>query len=152
MANLANVRFKKSERASSQEFAFDTDMLKLFMAIDGQKTVREISLEVGLDHALFKHTFIKLMKLGLIEQIGNEEACVEAAFIDHMRETLIQLIGPLGEVLVIDTAEDMGWKTNRIPVSGLAEFVAAVAREIPGDKQSNEFKKRMIKAMKALGL
>jgi hypothetical protein len=152
MANLANVRFRKTERASSREFAFDTDMLKLFMAIDGQKTVREVSLEVGMSPPLFKHTFIKLMKLGLIEQLGNEEKYVHAAFIDTMRETLIQLIGPLGEVLVIDAAKDMGWKTNGIPVSGLADFVAAVAKEIPGDKQSNAFKKRMVEEMKALGL
>jgi hypothetical protein len=152
MANLANVCFKKTDRASSQEFAFDTDMLKLFMAIDGQKTVREVSQEVQLGTPKFKDTFVRLLKLGLIEQAGEEEACVDEAFIDNMRSTLIQLIGPLGEVLVIDAAEDMGYKTNRIPVSSLANFVAAVAKEIPGSKQSNEFKKRMIEEMKALDL
>lgn len=152
MANLANVRFKQSEHAASREFAFDTDMLKLFMAIDGQKTVREVSLEVDMSPPLFKHTFVKLLKLGLIEQLGNEEKCVGPSFVDTMRATLIQLIGPLGEVLVIDAAKDLGWKTNGIPLSGLAEFVAAVAREIPSDKQCNEFKKRMLKEMQALGL
>lgn len=152
MANLADVCFKKSDRASSKEFAFDTDMLKLFMAIDGQKTVREVSQEVQLGTPKFKDTFVRLLKLGLIEQAGNEEACAEESFIDSMRATLIQLIGPLGEVLILDAAEDMGWETNRIPVSGLANFVAAVAKEIPGSKQSNEFKKRMIKEMQTLGL
>jgi hypothetical protein len=152
MANLADVRFKKSEQASSHEFAFDTDMLKLFMAIDGQKTVREVSLEVGMRPPLFKHTFVKLLKLGLIEQLGDETPCVAPAFMDNLRETLIQLVGPLGEVLMVDSAKDMGWETSHIPVSGLADYVAAVAREIPSEKQSNEFKKRMIKEMKALGL
>lgn len=152
MANLADVCFKKTDRASSQEFAFDTDMLKLFMAIDGQKTVKEVSQEVQLGTSKFKDTFVKLRKLGLIEKAGNEEACVEESFIDNMRATLIQLIGPLGEVLVLDAVEDMGCKTNRIPVSSLASFVVAVAKEIPGNKQSNEFKKRMIEEMKTLGL
>ena len=152
MANLADVCFKKSDRASSKEFAFDTDMLKLFMAIDGQKTVREVSLEVKLGQPKFKDTFVKLLKLGLIEKAGNEEVCVQESFIDNMRATLIQLVGPLGEVLIFDAAEDMGWETKRIPVSGLANFVAAVAKEIPGSKQSNEFKKRMIKEMQTLGL
>jgi hypothetical protein len=152
MANLADVCFKKSDRASSQEFAFDSDMLKLFMAIDGQRTVREVSQEVKLGQSKFKDTFVKLLKLGLIEQAGNEEVCVQESFIDNMRATLIQLVGPLGEVLIFDAAEDMGWETKRIPVSGLANFVAAVAKEIPGSKQSNEFKKRMIKEMQTLGL
>jgi hypothetical protein len=152
MANLADVCFKKSDQASSQEFAFDTDMLKLFMAIDGQKTVREVSLEVKLGQPKFKDTFVKLLKLGLIEKAGNEEACVQESFIDNMRATLIQLIGPLGEVLILDAAEEMGLETKRIPVSGLANFVASVAKEIPGSKQSNEFKKRMVKEMQTLGL
>ena len=152
MANLADVRFKKSEHASSREFAFDTDMLKLFMAVDGQKTVREVSREVGLRQPVFKDTFIKLLKMGLIEQIGNEEACVDPTFVDMLRETLIKLVGPLGEVLMIDTAQELGWETSRIPVAGLADYVAAVAREIPSDKQSNEFKKRMLKEMQGLGL
>jgi DNA-binding Lrp family transcriptional regulator len=152
MANLADVRFKKSEHASSREFAFDTNMLKLFMAVDGQKTVREVSQEVGLRQPVFKDTFIKLLKLGLIEQIGTEEACVDPSFIDALRKTLIQLVGPLGEVLMIDSAQDLGWKMDHIPMSGLAEFVSAVAREIPSDKQSNEFKRRMLKEMQALGV
>ena len=152
MANLANARFKQSERASTREFTFDADMLKLLMAIDGEKTVREVSLAVGLSQPVFKSKFIKLLKLGLIEQLGDEVKCVDPSFIDKMRATLIQLVGPLGEMLVIDTAEDMGWQTNRIPVADLVDFVAAVAREIPGEKQCNEFKKRMLDEMKALGV
>jgi hypothetical protein len=152
MADLSNVRFRKSERAASKEFIFDADMLKLFMTIDGQKTVREVSTEVRLGPAAFKENFIKLLKLGLIEQADDGEALVSKAFIDDMRETLIQLIGPLGGMLVDDTAEDMGWPANRIPLSGLAALVGAVAKEIPGNKQSLDFRKRMIKKMKDQGL
>lgn len=152
MANISNLRYKKTDRASNQEFTLDTYMLKLLLAIDGQKTVREVSRGVHMNPSTFKDTFIKLVKLGLIEQAIDLETCVEKTLIDKMRKTLIQLIGPLGEVLVDDTAEDMGWKVNRIPLSGLADFVAAVSKEIPGDKQSNEFKKLMLKEMRNQGM
>jgi len=151
MANISNLRFKKTDRASDREFTLDTNMLKLLMALDGQKTVQEVSRGLHLDPSTFKATFIKLVKLGLIEQVADLEACVAKTLIDSMRKTLIQLIGPLGEVLVDDTAEDMGWKVNRIPVAGLADFVTAVSKEIPGDKQSNEFKKLMLKEMRNQG-
>lgn len=152
MADLSNVRFRKSERAAGQEFIFDADMLKLFMTIDGQKTVRELSTEVRMGAAAFKENFVKLLKLGLIEQAEDGEAMVPEAFIDDMRQTLVQLIGPLGGMLLDDTAEEIGWKPNRIPASGLAAFVVALAKEIPGSKQSLDFRKRMIKKMKDQGL
>ncbi len=152
MANLSNTRFKKTDRASSQEFTFDSDMLKMLLAIDEKKTLREVAQEVKMGQAAFKDTFVKLVKLRLIEQVGDQETCVEESFINFMREALIQLIGPLGEVLVDDTADEMGMTASSIPVSGLADFVAAVAKEIPGDKQSNEFKKRMLKEMREQGL
>lgn len=152
MANLTNSRFKKTDRASSQEFTFDSDMLKLLLAIDERKTVRELSIEVGMTQSTFKDTFVKLVKLGLIEQVADEVDVVDESFIENMREALIQLIGPLGAVLVDDTAEDMGWTASSVPVPNLADFVAAVAKEVPGIKQSNEFKKQMLQEMRDQGL
>lgn len=152
MANLVDMRYKKVDQASNQEFSFDSDMLALFMAIDGQKTIQDVYLEVQLNQPRFKKAFVKLIKLGLIDQAGIEEVYVGESFLNNMRLTLISLIGPLGEVLVPDVAENMGWETNRIPEASLADFVAAVAREIPGSKQSDEFKSRMLTEMKTLDL
>ena len=152
MANLAEMFFRRADQASQQEFSFDSDMLKLFMAIDGQKTIQDVYLELRLNQTRFKTALAKLIKLGLIEQTEKEEQYVEESFLNHMRSTLITLIGPLGEVLIPDVAENMGCQTNRIPVSRLADFVAAVAREIPGGKQSSEFENRMLIEMKTMVL
>ncbi len=151
MAVISNVCFQKADREISRDVTIDSDMLKVLMALDGKKTVREVSTELDMGKALFKSTFLKLYKSGLIEKVGEDLACVTAPFIKQMRETLIQLIGPLGSVLVDDAAKDMGWKVSRIPVARVADFVVAVAREIPGDQQSNEFKKQMIAEIKTLG-
>ncbi len=152
MADISNWSYKKAETADSREFTIDSDMLKVLMALDGKKTVRQISREIQLTNAVFKSTFLKLIKLGLIEKTGDGQACVQKPFIDNMRQTLIQLVGPLGGVLVDDAAEELGWQAHRIPLARVADFVAAVAREIPSDKQSNEFKKRMIAEMRTQGL
>lgn len=151
MADISNVCFQKAEREISRDVTIDSDMLKVLMTLDGKKTVREVSVAVDMGKALFKSTFLKLYKLGLIEKVGEAQACVTPSFIAQMRETLVQLIGPLGSVLVDDAAEDMGWEVSRIPVARVADFVVAVAREIPGDQQSNEFKKLMIEEIKTLG-
>ncbi len=151
MADISNVCFQKAEREISRDVTIDSDMLKVLMALDGKKTVREVSVAVDMGKALFKSTFLKLYKLGLIEKVGEAQASVNPSFIAQMRETLIQLIGPLGSILVDDAAAEMGWEVNRIPVARVADFVVAVAREIPGDQQSNEFKKQMIQEIKTLG-
>ncbi|MDJ0667977.1 MAG: hypothetical protein QNJ61_11885 [Desulfobacterales bacterium] len=151
MADISNVCFQKAEREISRDVTIDSDMLKVLMALDGKKTVREVSVEVDMARGLFKSTFLKLYKLGLVEKVGQDLACVTPAFIEQMREALIQLIGPLGSVLVDDAADAMGWVVSRIPLARVADFVVAVAREIPGDQQGNEFKKQMIEEIKTLG-
>ena len=151
MADISNLCFQKAAGEISRDVTVDADMLKVLMALDGKKTVREVSVEVDMGVSVFKSTFRKLYKLGLIEKAGEDQACVTASFVEQMRETLVQLIGPLGSVLVDDAAEDMGWAVSRIPVDRVADFVVAVAREIPGDQQSNAFKKKMIEEIRTLG-
>ena len=67
MANLAEMFFRKADQASHQEYSFDSDMLKLFMAIDGQKTIQDVYLELRLKQTRFKTALAKLLKLGLIQ-------------------------------------------------------------------------------------
>jgi len=68
MANLLDMHFRKTNLASNSEITFDSDMLKLLMAIDEEKTIRQIAGDVDLTPAAFKESLMKLIKLKLIEQ------------------------------------------------------------------------------------
>ena len=150
MTKLQDARFRKTNFTAYNETVFDADMLKLLMAIDEGKPILQIAKEIQMDPAVFKETFLRLYKLKLIEEVQQKIVYVDGHFVTHLRETLINLTGPLGAILMEETAEKMNLPVSRIPKSMIADFVYQVAKEIPGEKQQTEFKKLMIQEIKNL--
>lgn len=151
MTKLQNARFKKTNFSSYDETVFDTDMLKLLMAVDENKPILQIAKEINMDPVVFRESFLKLFKLKLIEEVKPKVIYVDESFVASLREALINLTGPLGEMLMEETAEKMEFSLPKIPKSSAADFVYQVAQEIPGDKEQAEFKRIMIQEIKKLG-
>jgi hypothetical protein len=126
-------------------------MLKLLMAIDEGKPILQIAKEIDMAPAVFRESFMRLYKLKLIEEVQQKIVYLNEFFITHLKEALINLTGPLGAILVEETAEKMNMQVSRIPRSMVADFVYQVAKEIPGEKQQAEFKKLMIQEIKNMG-
>lgn len=153
MANLLDMHFRKTNLASNSEITFDSDMLKLLMAIDEDKTIRQIAGDVDLSPSAFKESLMKLIKLKLIEQVSAAAivSYVGEAFMARLQELLVSLTGPLGEVLIEETAEQMGLDSKKIPRARVGDFVYNIANQMPGEKQKNEFSTAMLAEMKMLG-
>ena len=153
MANLLDMHFKKTNLASSDEITFDADMLKLLMAIDEDRTIRQIIGDVAMTPSAFKESLMKLIKLKLIEPMAAAAivAYVGEAFIARLREVLIALTGPVGEVLMEEIAEEMNLDIRKIPQDQVGDFVYNIANQMPGEKQKNEFSTTMLKEIKKLG-
>lgn len=153
MANLLDMYYRKKNLASSDEIAFDSGMLTLLMAIDENKTIRQIASDVELTSSAFKESLIKLIKLKLIEQVeaAGPASYVGEAFLERTRDVLVQLTGPLGEVLIEETAGQMNLAVNQIPKARVADFIYNIAQQMPGEKQKNEFSTVMLKEIKLLG-
>ena len=153
MANLLDMHFRKTNLASNNEITFDSDMLKLLMAIDEDKTIRQIAGEVALSPSAFKESLMKLIKLKLIEQVSAAAVVsyVGEAFMARLQEILVSLAGPLGEVLIEETAEQMGLDVKKIPQARVGDFVYNIANQMPGEKQKNEFSTAMLAEIKMLG-
>lgn len=125
-------------------------MLKLLLAIDENKSILQIAKEINMDPVVFKESFLKLFKLKLIEEVKPEVDYVEESFLTRLSDALSTLIGPLGEIVMEETAEKMNFKMPKIPKASIADFVYQVALEIPGDKEQVEFKKVMLQEIKNL--
>ena len=153
MANLLDMHFRKTNLASSNEITFDSDMLKLLMAIDEDKTIRQIIGDVAMTSSAFKKSLMKLIKLKLIEPVDAAAivAYVGEAFIARLREVLVALTGPVGEVLMDEVAEEMNLDAGKIPRDQVGDFVYNIANQIPGEKQKNEFSTVMLAEIKKLG-
>jgi hypothetical protein len=148
VTKLQDARFRKTNFTSHDETVFDADMLKLLMAIDEGKPVLQIAKEINMEPAVFRESFLKLFKAKLIEEVKQKIVYTDEAFLTRLKEALIDLTGPLGGILMEETAEKMNFEVSKIPKSSIADFVYQVAKEIPGDKEQAEFKRVMIQEIK----
>jgi hypothetical protein len=148
VTKLQDARFRKTNFTSHDETVFDADMLKLLMAIDEGKPVLQIAKEINMEPAVFRESFLKLFKAKLIEEVKQKIVYTDEAFLTRLKETLVNLTGPLGGILMEEIAEKMNFEVSRIPKSSIADFVYQVAKEIPGDKEQAEFKRVMIQEIK----
>jgi hypothetical protein len=150
VTKLQDARFRKTNFSAHDETVFDPDMLKLLMAIDEGKPVLQIAKEINMDPVVFRESFLRLFKLKLIEEVKQKVVYADEGFLARLRETLVNLVGPLGEMLMEETAEKMNFQSTKIPKSSVADFVYQVAKEIPGDKEQAEFKRLMIQEIKSM--
>jgi hypothetical protein len=150
VTKLQDARFRKTNFSAHDETVFDPDMLKLLMAIDEGKSVLQIAKEINMDPVVFRESFLRLFKLKLIEEVKQKVVYADEGFLTRLRETLVNLVGPLGEMLMEETAEKMNFESTKIPKSSVADFVYQVAKEIPGDKEQAEFKRLMIQEIKSM--
>ncbi len=147
-----DMRFKRTSIKPSNDLKFDSNMLKIFLAVDERKTVLELFKETRLPPEVFKQGILRLLKLNLIEQIRTrKEVVVErktdyisSSFINRLREVLTDLLGPLGELLIEDAAEEMNIDVSKIPTAKITDFIYYIARLIPEGKQAATFKNIMI--------
>jgi hypothetical protein len=152
MANLLEMHFRKTNLAESNEITFDTDMLKLLMAIDEDKTIRQIIGDVAMTPSAFKASLMKLIKLKLIEPVAAAAlvSYVDEAFIARLREVLVALTGPMGEILIEEIADEMNLDVHKIPRDQVGDFVYNLANQIPSEKQKNQFSTAMVAEIKRL--
>ena len=139
MAKILDTCFRKTRLASTDRIAFDLDLLNLLVAIEETKTLREVAEEVRMAPAVFKECLQKLVRFKMVEPVLDSGPLIGPALLSRIREVLVELTGPLGEVLVEDAAHAMNLKVSGVPVSRAKEFIAAIAEEIPAEKQREIF-------------
>jgi hypothetical protein len=93
---------------------------------------------------------VKLFKLKLIEKVEKGVEYINGQVLNNIRDTLIKLLGPLGEVLMDDAAEQLNVEKSKILQKNVAEYLMAIANEIPSEKQKREFQKIMLDQIKAM--
>ena len=143
MANALDMRFRRIERADENEITFDADSLRLYLAIDEKKKLRDVAADVHMAMPVFKTNLLKLIRLKLIEPFEDQTMFVTEADLEQIRATLVALIGPLGTVLMSEAAKDLKLRPVKIPKAMAPRFIDCIARGIPGDKQCQEFKRIM---------
>ncbi len=143
VTKLRDMRFRKTDLSKTGQLEFDQNMLTLLMAIDENKTLLQVAREIKMDAAVFKEYLLKIHKLGLIEEVKEKVEYIDNDLLDKIRDSLVNLLGPLGEMLMQDAAETIHTGLPYIPKNTIPDFLRAIISEIPGNKQKEQFRRAM---------
>jgi len=151
MANIVDRLLIKTAPAFDSKIAIDQNMATLLSEIDNKKSFRQIATKTALSSAAFKESLKKLVSLKLVKMENTaQESYITENFLIYTRNILIQVAGPLGEILLLETAEQMALDMAKIPTNIVEEFISNIASQVPGQKQRTEFKSIMLEKIKLL--
>jgi hypothetical protein len=139
MANVLEARFRTIKDTDSGEVTFDPEMLRLFLAIDESKTLLDLARELQMPPAVFKTSLLKLIEFKLIEPVEGTNHLADASVLNEIHDRLIEFMGPMGVLLIEEAARELSLEPTKIPRARIQEFIAHIAKKIPGSRQQVDF-------------
>jgi hypothetical protein len=136
--------FRKVIRDDMGRVSLDPLMVRLLLAVDENKPIGEIAREVGMNLVSLRETLHKLLKLGLVQPVEKVGAVLNGRFIADLRAQLARAVGPMADVLIEETLEEMRLSLSRIPVHLAADLIGNLARQVPREEKRVEFQRAMI--------
>jgi hypothetical protein len=149
--DISAMVFKRVVREDTAQYSFDVQMLRVFVELDGKKSLAVISKQTGLRMSSLRDAVSKLQKLDLIEPMAEENSAVDADFMDTLKRELSLAIGPLAQILIEDAANDLGQSVGRFPRRRAPDLVESLSREIQREEKKAAFKQNMVRKLKEKG-
>ena len=145
---VAAMVFKPVIRRELGNLSLDGQMLNVLMALDGKKTIGQIAQMTGINLADIRQVITKLVNMRLVVSIERAVSIVDQEFVDYLISRMSVAIGPLGEIIVEDGLEELGFNKNNFPSLRAAELVNFLSQEIQRADKRIEFKQAMLKKIR----
>lgn len=148
---IAAMVFKSVIRGELGQLSLDGQMLSVLMALDGKVTLGYVAQKLGISLAEIRPVITKLVSLKLVESIERAVSIADQEFMDFLVAKMSIAIGPLGEIIVEDGLEELGFNRNNFPSLKTAELVNYLSQEIQREDKRIEFKQAMLRKIKEKG-
>jgi hypothetical protein len=149
---MANISLKtvlmKSLQLSAGDYNISADMLRLLMTVDGKKNLAVIIEELGMNPHTFKKALATLWDLKLVEPL---KPLLDEKFFKSLKRILVQLTGPIGELLVDDAINGMDLTSKTVPVERAVELINDISMGIPDPELQDQFRNNAVKEIPKLG-
>jgi hypothetical protein len=149
--DISALVFRRLVREDTGDFSFDSQMLTIFMELDGKKNLAAVAKKTGLKMSSVREAVNRLMQLGLIELVEDAVSSLDRDFLEYLKRELSFAIGPLAEVLIEDAMSDMGYSAERFPAQRAAELVEMLGKEINREDKKATFKQNLVLKIKEKG-
>ena len=142
--DVSAMVFGRVLRDDLGEFSLDGHMLQVLMELDGKKSLATIAKKMGLNMGAMRGTILKLLQLKLVEPLEDAVSVVDKDFLDFLNAQLALSVGPIAEIIIEDTVNDLGHSMSKFPSHRAAELVDLLSREIQREEKRGIFKKNMV--------
>jgi hypothetical protein len=151
MKDISTLVFRRVVRQDAGEISFDPQMLATFMELDGKKSLATVAKNTGQKMSSVREAVGKLLRLKLIEPVVSAVSVLDGEFIGYLKKELSLAIGPLAEIVIEESAGDLGHDLSRFPSQRAAELVEQIGREIKREDKRVVFMQNMVAMIKKKG-
>jgi hypothetical protein len=95
-----------------------------------------------------KDIIIKLMDLKLVAPVKDAISVLKQDFFAHLNAELAKSVGPISEILIEESVENLGYTVKRFPTPRAAELVDLISRHITSEGKRIQFKQTMLEKIK----
>ncbi len=148
---VAGMVFKPAVRVDFGKLSLDGQMLSVLMNLDGKRTLGQVAQRTGISFNDISQVITQLINLKLVERLEQAVSIVDQEFIDFIIAKMAIAIGPLGEIIVEDGLDDLGFSKTDFPTMRVAELIILLSQEIQREDQRIEFKQAMLRKIKEKG-
>jgi hypothetical protein len=118
------------------------------MQLDGKKNIAQVAEQCGQSIAAIHPVIKTLYKHKLIEHFEPLVVAADPEFFDFLVAQLSMAIGPLGEIILEDGLEDLGYERSIFPIRKAAELITHLSEEIFREDKRVQFKQTMLTRMR----
>ena len=148
---MAGMVFKPAVRVDFGKLSLDGQMLSVLMNLDGKMTLGQVAQKVGISLGDIQPVISQLLNLRLVERVEQAVSVVDPEFMAFTIAKMAMAIGPLGEIIVEDGLDDLGFGKTDFPTQRVAELIIVLSQEIQREDKRIEFKQAMLSKIKEKG-
>ena len=137
-----------SATGSSGAISLDPEEWQALTQVDGVRDVSEIADAIGLDEFSASKVLARLVSAGLLVHQERRDMAprvfVNGGFFERLDEEFVEVVGPLGPVIIDDEIAAMGETREGFPRDKVAELVERISADIEGETKKEQFQQIML--------
>ncbi len=143
--DISSLIFKLVIRNDPGEFTLDGRMFRVVREIDGKKTIDTIARATGTDVESMRRILQALLERELIAPADGVLDRIKQEFFEYLTEQLCLAVGPMAEVLIDDTLDEIGLNRKRFQMEQARDLVHILTQKILREEKKSMFKEKLAK-------
>jgi len=132
----------------------DPDEWKVLAQVNGVRTIIDIADSLGWEEFEAANVLAGLVKTGLLEIVEESKSlpvtAIDNEFFDRLNDEFIEVIGPMGPVIVDEKISTLNETRESFPRNKVADLVEQISTEIEDEEQRMNFQKIMLDLLRGI--